>query len=86
MNHATPFLFGLSPVCSKEIVARFDDGRLSSDGGVLLLREVEARPGVADLPAPLPDARDPTFKLTCGRLPEAGDDLISQPTLSRRYG
>jgi hypothetical protein len=32
---------GLSPVCSKPIVARFDGGRLSSDGGVLLLAEVE---------------------------------------------
>ena len=27
--------------------------------------------------------RDPAFKLACGRLPETGDDLCSQPTLSR---
>lgn len=26
---------------------------------------------------------DPAFKLACGRLPESGDDLMSQPTLSR---
>jgi Transposase DDE domain group 1 len=26
---------------------------------------------------------DPLFKLACGRLPETGDDLASQPTLSR---
>ena len=26
---------------------------------------------------------DPAFKLACGRLPETGDDLMSQPTLSR---
>jgi hypothetical protein len=25
---------GLSPVCGKPIVARFDGGRLSSDGGI----------------------------------------------------
>ena len=56
MTHTTPFLPGLSPVCGKEIVARFDGGRLSCDGGVLLLREVEARLGIADLlAARLPD-------------------------------
>jgi hypothetical protein len=27
--------------------------------------------------------RDPAFKLACGRLPETGDDLHSQPTMSR---
>ena len=27
--------------------------------------------------------RDPAFKLTCGRLPDSGSDLCSQPTLSR---
>ena len=26
---------------------------------------------------------DPAFKLACGRLAETGDDLMSQPTLSR---
>src|SRR5258708_9562441 len=26
---------------------------------------------------------DPAFKLACGRLPESGDDLHSQPTMSR---
>jgi hypothetical protein len=31
---------GLSPVLGKPVVARFDGGRLSSDGGVLLLAEV----------------------------------------------
>jgi hypothetical protein len=119
MNQTTPFLPGLSPVCGKEIVARFDGGRLSSDGGVFVLREVEARLGLAEtLAACLPDGRDPdrlthsladmirarifaiacgyedcddldalrgdpAFKLACGRLPESGQDLMSQPTLSR---
>ena len=34
---------GLSPIEGKEIVARFDGGRLSADGGLLLLREIERR-------------------------------------------
>ena len=32
---------GLSLVAGKEIVARFDGGQLSSDGGLLVLREIE---------------------------------------------
>jgi hypothetical protein len=39
---------GLSPVCGKSIVARFDGGRLSSDAGVLALREIEQRLRVAE--------------------------------------
>jgi Transposase DDE domain group 1 len=39
---------GLSPVCGKRVVARFDGGRLSSDGGILLLAEVERRLGIAE--------------------------------------
>ena len=39
MTENSPFLPGLSPVAGKELCARFDGGRLSSDGGVLLLRE-----------------------------------------------
>ncbi len=43
----TPTLPGLSPVCGKPIVARFDGAHLSSDGGLLALREVEQRLGIA---------------------------------------
>jgi len=39
---------GLSPVCGKSVVATFDGGLLSSDGGVLMLREVEQRLRIAD--------------------------------------
>lgn len=42
----SPPLPGLSPVGGKPLVARFDGGRLSSDGGVLALREIESRLGV----------------------------------------
>lgn len=47
MNETTPYLPGLSPVAGKELHARFDGGRLSSDGGVLLLREIENGLGLA---------------------------------------
>src|SRR5512133_1374889 len=51
---------GLSPIEGKEIVARFDGGRLSSDGGLLVLREIERRLEVADrLAACIDDPRDP---------------------------
>ena len=43
-----PFLPGLSPVEGKAIIARFDGGRFSSEGGLLALREVERRLGLAD--------------------------------------
>ena len=53
-----PPLRGLSPVGGKPLLARFDGGRLSSDGGVLALREIERRLGVADrLAACLGDPR-----------------------------
>jgi hypothetical protein len=115
MDETTAYLPGLSPLENKELCARFDGGRLSSDGGVLVLRGIEERLGLA---AGLADERDPSstthsyaemigarlfaiacgyedcddldvlrfdpaFKLACGRLPESGRDLMSQPTLSR---
>ena len=119
MNETIPYLPGLSPVEGKELCARFDGGRLSSDGGVLLFPGIERRLGISDLLAScVTDERDPAstthtyadmirarmfviacgyedcddldvlrfdpaFKLACGRLAETGDDLMSQPTLSR---
>ena len=44
----TPPLPGLSPAAGRPIVARFDGGRLSSDGGLLALREIERRLGLAE--------------------------------------
>ena len=61
MVDATPFLPGLSPVQGKAVVARFDGGRLSSEGGLLALREIERRLGLADrLAGCLKDKRMPT--------------------------
>ena len=60
MVDATPFLPGLSPVQGKVVVARFDGGRLSSDGGLLALREIERRLGLAErLAGCLKDPRMP---------------------------
>src|ERR1039457_1315342 len=60
MNDPMLPLPGLSPVSGKTVVAKFDGGLLSSDGGVLLLREVEQRLRVADrLAACMVDPRAP---------------------------
>src|SRR6202163_116762 len=48
MVDVTPFLPGLAPVQGKAVVARFDGGRLSSEGGLLALREIERRLGLAE--------------------------------------
>ncbi len=60
MPHDTPILPGLSPIDGLDIHARFDGGGLSSDGGVLLLREIERRMGISNVLAScLADRRDP---------------------------
>jgi hypothetical protein len=60
MNDPMLPLPGLSPVSRKKVVVTFDGGELSSDGGLLVLREVEQRLGVADrLAACIVDPRAP---------------------------
>ena len=60
MNDPMLPLPGLSPVSGKTIVAKFDGGLLSSDGGILVLREVEQRLRVADrMAACIEDPRAP---------------------------
>jgi hypothetical protein len=60
MVASTPLLPGLSAVQGKAIAARFDGGRLSSEGGLLALREIERRLGVGDrLAGCLKDPRAP---------------------------
>ncbi len=96
----------------------FDGGRLTSDGGLPWLAEVDAELGLCEaLAGQVPEWRrgpvqhslltlvrqrvyqiacgyedqddadtlrsDPLLKVVCGRLPETGADLASQPTLSR---
>src|SRR5271166_2667324 len=52
MNDPMLPLPGLSPVSGKRVEVKFDGGLLSSDGGVLALREVDQRLRVADRRAP----------------------------------
>jgi hypothetical protein len=52
--------FDLPSVCRKKVSVGFDGGRLSSDGGVLLLRGIERKLGLARrLASCLRDKRDP---------------------------
>src|SRR5215207_8780690 len=97
MNDPTLPLPGLSPVGGKSVVAKFDGGLLSSNGGVLALREVEKRLRVADrIAACIEDPRAPDqithtladiirFPLLMMALDLAPSDreLCSQPTISR---
>jgi Transposase DDE domain group 1 len=111
--------FSFPTVERKKVTAAFDGGRITSDGGVMLLAAVEKELGLADRFASLiVDPRnpllvthsvadilrarmlaiacgyedaddldhlrtDPGFKLACGRLPDSGNNLCSQPTVSR---
>ena len=53
--------FEFPAVRAKKITAAFDGGRISSDGGVMLLAGIERRLGIADRLAELvPDRRDPS--------------------------
>ena len=71
---------GLSPVPAKKIIASFDGGLLSSDGGVPMLREVESRLAVAERLAAC--IADPLFKMAHDLRP-SDRDLCSQSTISR---
>ncbi len=67
----SPSLPGLSSVCGRTIVARFDGACMSSDGGLLALREVERRLDIASrLAACIRDPRAP------GRVVHALDEII----------
>ncbi len=72
MQEDNLFLPGLSPLGRHEISARFDGGALSSDGGVLILREIERKLNFAGMIAScLHDERD------------AGRTIHSQTTMIR---
>ena len=119
MSEDTLLPFHFPAVGCKKVSAAFDGGRITSDGGVMLLAAAERHLGIADkLAAVIADPRDPDlvthsvadilrarmlaiacgyedgndldrlrtdpgFKLACGRLPNSGADLCSQPTVSR---
>jgi hypothetical protein len=119
MTQDTQSILPFARLCGKTLQADFDGGTLSSDGGVLFLRETEAQVGIIRrFVAALDDRRDPryidysheellrqrifqiacgyedandcnslrrdpAFKAACERLPIVGEDLASQPTMSR---
>ena len=59
-DEVTPVLPDLSPVCGRPTEARFDGGMMSSDGGLLVLRQIEQRLGIARrLAAWIQDPRAP---------------------------
>ena len=85
-DNLLPFCFPV--VHRKKITAAFDGGRISSDGGVMLLAQAERRLGIADqLARVIPDERDASrvvhllpdilrariFAIACGY--EDADDL-----------
>ena len=47
MSDHAPFLPGLSPLAGKPVQVTFDAGRLTSDGGILMLAEIERSLGIA---------------------------------------
>ena len=60
MNDPMLPLPGQSPVAGKKVVVKFDGGRLSSDGGILTLREIEGGLRVAEpIAACIEDPRAP---------------------------
>ena len=112
-------LFTLAPVCKKPIEMSFSAEKISTDGGLLLLREIEASSGILQsitnciaedrhsgyvkhsissmltqrvfqIAAGYEDANDcdtlrddMILKICAEVLPESGNSLSSQPTMSR---
>jgi len=118
MAEFTPDRISFLTLAGVPLVAAFDGGRLTSDGGLPWLAEADAALGLcATLARCIPDWRrgtvihsletlvrqrvfqiacgyedqddadtlrtDPLLKLVCGRLPDSGIPLASQPTMSR---
>ncbi len=64
MNETIAYLPGLSPIENKKLCARFDGGRPSPDGGVLVQRGIEKCLGLAArLAGCLMKARRPTSRV-----------------------
>src|SRR2546428_2078418 len=61
-TECTQVSFRFHPLSQREVVARFDGGSITSDGGGLLLREVERRTGILrQFASCFTDQRDPRF-------------------------
>lgn len=74
---ALPF----QPLAQREIVARFDGGTLSTEGGALLLREVELRTGIINQAAAcFTDHRDPNL------IEHSVEQLVAQRVIGLALG
>ena len=61
MRDITTLQLEFTPLCRKKVTALFDDPCVSSDAGVLFLREVDRRIGVTErLVSAIADPRRPT--------------------------
>src|SRR2546427_8035632 len=61
-TECTQVSFQFHPLSQRDVVARFDGGSITSDGGGLLLREVERRTGILrQFSACFTDHRNPLF-------------------------
>jgi len=119
MEENTRLEFAFPSVSRKKVAVDFEGGVVTSDAGLLFLRETERKVGIIDqltgclrdhrhpfyivhtmkelmtqrimqIACGYEDAddsdtlrRDPALKIACGRKPLSGDDLGSQPTMSR---
>lgn len=119
MEENTQLTLAFPSVAGKKVIIDFDGGAVTSDVGLLVLREIERRTGtirrivdcipdnrdrryidhamkdlvtqrVMQIACGYEDAddsdhlrRDPAVKIACDRQPLSGDDLASQPTMSR---
>ena len=73
--------FRCKPLGRREVVARFDGGDITSDGGSLLLRELEARTGVVrDFAGCFTDHRDPD------RVEHTVEELVAQRVYALALG
>ena len=77
--------FSLPSVDRKKITAAFDGGRISSDGGVMLLALAERRMGIADkLAAEITDRREPTNAHDAKQVAHEHDRVASPEAQLRR--
>ena len=62
MSNDTVLPFLIPAIARKKVTAAFDGGRLTSDGGVMLLAAAERQIGIADhLARLIADPRNPFF-------------------------